>query len=301
MLGSVPEPCPLPSAGLAAVLAPAGLAPSWCPPAASITSEIAPWVAFWPSSVLLGHCCLPWAPVLLAPMGVESPAFIAHGREGGPSLWPWLLQAEWWVLQPHRLVEAPAEAEGAWQGQSCCPRGPNISNSRNPSVGESPPQLAPGLVPALPGSSTTPRAAWRAQTLPDLVAPSQGGSKAGVSSALHCQPLCPPSTLSTQPALSSALGPNPGHTGQTGLSPGALAGLERCWILGDEALGAAATAGTCPSTLSVPAARSPMAAVHPAQNRAEHLSKLSSQHAACPRGAQGMERQHLATEEIHFY
>lgn len=35
-------------------------------------------------------------------------------------------RAERWVLQTHGLAEAPVEVEGAWQGQSHCPKGPSI-------------------------------------------------------------------------------------------------------------------------------------------------------------------------------
>lgn len=60
-------------------------------------------------------------------------------------------------------------------------------------VGQSPALLAPGLVPAVPRGSTVPGAVWRAQMLPGLVAPWQGGLENwGQSPAPHCQPPCVP-------------------------------------------------------------------------------------------------------------
>lgn len=124
-MGSVPEPRPLECwAALAAVLAPAGLAPSWCPSAASITSEIAPWLAFWPGGLLLGHCCLPWAPVLLPPPGVESPTFIVHDRDGPPSPRPRQTSGccrpmGWWRLRL-RLKEPG-------RGRAAAPEDPTLS------------------------------------------------------------------------------------------------------------------------------------------------------------------------------
>lgn len=78
-------------AGMAAVLVPGGIIPSWCPPAPSITSAIALRLAFWSSGLLLViipppwaelGMAQPWAPVLPAPTGADSPAFISHSREG---------------------------------------------------------------------------------------------------------------------------------------------------------------------------------------------------------------------------